>query len=342
MKNNCEMHSGNIPTPLENPADRRKWNQVTDSIKKAIFILGTACILFIAASNSITWHLQRIWGASGNLWQNTWNQIYHAFGENDLFIGVAGTYAVTMSVFWFANFFLLIIEITKWPQCLIKYKIQEEPVNEKHKPMLQRAVQVVLFNQTVIALPFMVVMYHLMKWRGCVFQGELPTFQWFLLELAVFSLVEELCFYYSHRTLHHRSLYSYIHKRHHEWTAPIGIISLYAHPIEHLVSNLLPPVLGPLLMGSHLCSAWVWFSIALLSTTVAHCGYHFPLLPSPEAHDYHHKTFVNNFGVLGILDRLHGTDLNFRASKAYQRHILLLGLTPLSQQIPESPSKKPE
>ena len=46
----------------------------------------------------------------------------------DLF--VTGTYAVTMSVFWFANFFLLMIEITKWPQCLIKYKIQEEPVNE--------------------------------------------------------------------------------------------------------------------------------------------------------------------------------------------------------------------
>lgn len=46
----------------------------------------------------------------------------------DLF--VTGTYAVTMSVFWFANFFLLMIEITKWPKCLIKYKIQEEPVNE--------------------------------------------------------------------------------------------------------------------------------------------------------------------------------------------------------------------
>jgi methylsterol monooxygenase len=52
--------------------------------------------------------------------------------------------------------------------------------------------------------------------------------------------------------------------------------------------------------------------------------------------------FTNNFGVLGILDRLHGTDQNFRASKAYQRHILLLGLIPLSQQIPESPSKKSE
>ena len=41
-------------------------------------------------------HLQRIWGASGNLWQNTWNQIYHAFGENDLFIGVAGEQIFTI------------------------------------------------------------------------------------------------------------------------------------------------------------------------------------------------------------------------------------------------------
>lgn len=35
-----------------------------------------------------------------------------------------------MSVFWTANFFLLIIEITKWPQCLIKYKIQDDPITE--------------------------------------------------------------------------------------------------------------------------------------------------------------------------------------------------------------------
>lgn len=335
------MHSLDT-APVEIPKDRRRWTQIVDSIKKAIFILGTTCVFIIAASNSITWHLQRIWGASGNLWQNTWNRIYLAFGENDLLIGLFGTYALSMSVFWIANFFLLIIEITKWPQFLTKYKIQEDPITEKHKPMLKKTLQVVVFNQTVIGIPFMVLTYYLFEWRGCAFHGELPTFHWFLLELTVFSLVEELGFYYSHRMMHHRNLYSYIHKRHHEWTAPIGIISLYAHPIEHVISNLLPPILGPLLMKSHLCSIWVWFTIALLSTTISHCGYHFPLLPSPEAHDYHHKMFINNFGVLGILDRLHGTDLNFRASKAYQRHVLLLGLTPLSQQIPDSPSKKSE
>lgn len=49
--------------------------------------------------------------------------------------------------------------------------------------------------------------------------------------------------------------------------------------------------------------------------------------------------FTNNFGVLGVLDRLHGTDTNFRASKQYMRHFMLLSLSPVLQQIPDSPRK---
>ena len=45
--------------------------------------------------------------------------------------------------------------------------------------------------------------------------------------------------------------------------------------------------------------------------------------------------FVNNFGMLGVLDRLHGTDSLFRASRAYQRHVMLLGFVPLSVQFPD-------
>ncbi|GFT35923.1 fatty acid hydroxylase domain-containing protein, partial [Nephila pilipes] len=50
--------------------------------------------------------------------------------------------------------------------------------------------------------------------------------------------------------------------------------------------------------------------------------------------------FNQNFGVLGVLDRLHGTDSLFRNSKVYQRHIMLLSLVPLKQLYPDDPKKK--
>ncbi len=36
---------------------------------------------------------------------------------------------------------------------------------------------------------------------------------------------------------HHRALYKWIHKRHHEWKKSMAINTEYAHPIEHLVSQ---------------------------------------------------------------------------------------------------------
>ncbi|MBN3296239.1 FXDC2 protein, partial [Amia calva] len=190
-------------------------------------------------------------------------------------------------------------------------------------------------------MPMVVAMYCLMKWRGNPCGPELPTFHWVLLELTVSGLLEEILFYYSHRQLfHHPALYKHVHKIHHEWTAPIGVVSLYAHPVEHVLSNMLPVLCGPILMGSHVATTMLWFTMALLVTTISHCGYHLPFLPSPEFHDFHHLRFNQCYGVLGVLDRLHGTDVAFKQSRAYDRHLLLLSLTPLNESIPDPPKQK--
>lgn len=64
---------------------------------------------------------------------------------------------------------------------------------------LKKAVKIVLFNGFVVSFPMTLFGFYLMKWRGCIVSGEMPSFAWVLLELTVFSLVEEIGFYYSHR-----------------------------------------------------------------------------------------------------------------------------------------------
>ena len=88
-------------------------------------------------------------------------------------------------------------------------------------------------------------------------------------------------------------------------------------------------------MGSHLATSWLWFSLAILRTLNDHSGYHLPVFPSPEAHDYHHMKFTECYGFLGILDYLHGTDRTFRASAHFKRHTVSMSLEPLRTQYPD-------
>uniref|UniRef100_A0A1L8DYC4 Putative c-4 sterol methyl oxidase n=1 Tax=Nyssomyia neivai TaxID=330878 RepID=A0A1L8DYC4_9DIPT len=284
-------------------------------------------------------HLQRFWGASGDFWQSQWDKFLDITGEDDFNLWVIGTTSLMFLVYWVFGGLYTLMDITNKPAALRRYKIQpgtNEPVDNKR---LMQVISTVLFNQFVVGIPMSMAGYKLMTYRGLVPLRELPTFHWVLLELAVCILIEELGFYYSHRFLHNKYLYKYIHKQHHEWTAPISVTAVYCHPLEHFFSNLLPPFLGVFIMGSHVATAWLWFFLAILSTLNAHSGYHLPFFPSSEAHDFHHLKFTNCFGILGVLDRLHGTDTMFRNSKAYSRHIMMLSFIPPREAFPDSPKK---
>ena len=54
-----------------------------------------------------------------------------------------------------------------------------------------------------------------------------------------------------------------------------------------------------------------------------HAGYRFPWEPpfdhQPDFHDFHHKNFTGNYGLLGVMDYLHGTDAVWRKYETEKR-----------------------
>ena len=92
--------------------------------------------------------------------------------------------------------------------------------------------------------------------------------------------------------------------------------------------------MGPWFQEIFYLSGWIIYGLGLFSALNAHSGYHFPLFPSNEAHDFHHLKFNNCYGFLGLLDYLHGTDTLFRSTKNYQRHYTYLSNKSIKELIP--------
>ncbi|KAJ3067494.1 C-4 sterol methyl oxidase [Podochytrium sp. JEL0797] len=156
----------------------------------------------------------------------------------------------------------------------------------------------------------------------------LPSWTEVVPAILFFLVVEDFFAYWLHRLLHWGPLYKHIHKVHHTFKAPFGLVAEYGHPAETLLLGIgftTGPLVWTKVYGMHAVTMLVWIAVRLLSTMETHCGYDlpwalnklFPVWGGAPFHDHHHRAFNGNYGGNFVLwDWAMGTDVRFREEQA--------------------------
>lgn len=222
-------------------------------------------------------------------------------------IKIIGSAIVQIVSFWVpATIYVLIDWIS--PQFSQRHKIQSAK-RQPNKNEILEAARVAATNTllSIVVYTITVILEEIGICRSSIsLSPRLPSCSTIIIQLLISAIMRDVMFYYAHRAFHSRFLYSRIHKFHHKYTAPISYSSQYAHPIEHIIANMLPIALPSMILHTHIIVQWLFIAIESAETATVHSGYNF-FGGMATFHDAHHERFNFNFGVLGIMDVLHNT-----------------------------------
>jgi lathosterol oxidase len=142
---------------------------------------------------------------------------------------------------------------------------------------------------------------------------------YFVFSVAAFILIHDTYFYWTHRFMHWKKIYPYVHKIHHHSTNPTPWAAFAFHPLEAIVEVGIVPLMV-FLMPVHPLALLIWVLYQTGMNVLGHLG--FELFPSGFTtgaiskwhntsvhHNMHHKHVTCNYGLYyNFWDRIMGTN----------------------------------
>ena len=144
-------------------------------------------------------------------------------------------------------------------------------------------------------------------------------------------IVFETLFYWNHRLFHTSWFFKKFHKQHHEYKVTVSIATIYNHPFDFVITNLIPQF-GSLiaLRKTHLITEFYWNIFVTVFAVFIHCGYNMPWFPwsifplglNIDYHDFHHSS-IGNYGIFfNFWDTVCGTNKLYYKSIAKEEEKL--------------------
>jgi len=233
-----------------------------------------------------------------------------ANGWSERWFFIIGLMLVHLTLYVGMNGFFLYCDVNG---VLEKYKLRRTATMGPSWDLIYDTWKQAFIGQFIIGPPTGYFIYDAFKYFGMpAMDAPLPSFFYLMAFYSAAHIANGHLFYWSHRLVHSKMLYKFIHKQHHMYKGTIGFSAEYANPIEQIVSNQGPTVIGCLLAGSHVCVFLLWIATRLEQTYEGHSGYcfygtflHKLGLTNAEGaafHDFHHtgNRYVHCIFLLGF------------------------------------------
>ena len=242
--------------------------------------------------------------------QHTWEQF--TTNTSPWVLLIVGPWIIHQVLFWTISLAYLYVDTYDRPHWIARYRIQQGPPK---RPTMPQTLKVLAWNQLVWS-PFMLtIMTGLLLLRGWTPETMLPSLAEICIELLLLGISAVLIFYFSHRFLHRPWWMKKVHRVHHEYRTTTALASEYAHPVEFCLSNFGTLAGGVVLLAPSVFSIYLFTILSILTILVHHGGYALPWAPWATPHDWHHYRYKELFGTVGVMDRLFGTDQEFKDLK---------------------------
>lgn len=199
----------------------------------------------------------------------------------------------------------------------IHFKIQQKFPENKH---IVREISYSLLSMLIFGL-FGTAVYSLTKHGYTKIYTDIHehSIAYFIFSIIAFIVIHDTYFYWSHRLMHHKKIYPYVHLIHHKSYNPSPWATFAFHPFEAVAQVLILPIMV-FAMPLHPLAIFAWSMYQLVLNVGGHTGYEFfrsgftsrwytKWSNTATHHNMHHKYVNCNYGLyFNVWDQLMGTN----------------------------------